>query len=184
MEGAIPEWRATWNMAVEAISALGTGNILNGEPAPATNTHGTGNILNDEHGVATHSHAIDNILTDNKGVQPTLQTASGSAVEAKTANGFEDVDCLKLDTLTAEQSSKEWEKIAGNKIAKHVLFKAVVAARLCHHLFPDPANLLLFGASGTGKTMMIKCLAGMSDRTTFQVSIASLKGKYPGESEE
>lgn len=81
-----------------------------------------------------------------------------------------------------------WDDIIGLDDAKQTLTEMVVLPSLRPDLFTGirspPRGLLLFGPSGTGKTMIAKALATEAKARFFALSAAALTNKFVGESEK
>ena len=122
------------------------------------------------------------ILTEQNGSAPSLNVTVGQVAQPKVVGIWDDVDILKVDPSTIVSRVEQWDTIAGNKEAKMTLYEAVVWSRECPQEFDGVDNILLFGPPGTGKTMMVECLAAMGGWNIFKVGPDSLKGKFQGES--
>ena len=75
----------------------------------------------------------------------------------------------------------DWDQIHGNTHAKNELYANMVEALpRKKHL----NNVLLFGPSGTGKTMMATCAARLAAWTVFVLTQDAVMQRYQGESEK
>jgi len=81
-----------------------------------------------------------------------------------------------------------WEDIVQLDDAKRLLTEAVILPLKYPSLFQgllEPwRGVLLYGPSGTGKTLLAKAVASQSSSTFFNVSASSLVSKYRGDSEK
>ncbi|GFQ79545.1 katanin p60 ATPase-containing subunit A-like 2 [Trichonephila clavata] len=81
-----------------------------------------------------------------------------------------------------------WNDIVGHDRAKQLLKEAVIYPLKYHQLFPSFSttwrSILLYGPTGTGKTLLATVSAGESKATFFNVSISTLMSKWRGESEK
>jgi hypothetical protein len=94
---------------------------------------------------------------------------------------------LKSSILTKTLKVK-WDDIAGLKDAKH----AIQGAVLLPYRFPEAFSvgsasprrgILLFGPSGTGKSLLAKALASESGFSFFSISSSDIESKWVGESQ-
>lgn len=92
------------------------------------------------------------------------------------------------ELIVREKPDVKWDDVIGMEDAKQAMEEAIVLSIRYPHLFTEerrpPSGILLFGPPGTGKTMLAKACASMTDSTFFSVSSASLVSKYQGESEK
>lgn len=81
-----------------------------------------------------------------------------------------------------------WDDIAGLEFAKKTIKEIVVLPLMRPEFFnglrSPPKGILLFGPSGTGKTLIGKCIASQSKSTFFSISASSLTSKWIGEGEK
>ncbi|CAK7328302.1 unnamed protein product [Dovyalis caffra] len=81
-----------------------------------------------------------------------------------------------------------WDDIAGLENAKKSIIEMVVWPLMRPDIFKGCLDLgrglLLFGPSGTGKTMMAKAIAGEMKATFFHVSARTLASKWAGDCEK
>ena len=81
----------------------------------------------------------------------------------------------------------QWSDVAALEEAKRVLNEAIVLPMLIPEFFATiepPKGVLLFGPPGTGKTMLARAIATCTKTTFFNISAASIMGKFVGESEK
>eukprot|EP00607_Mallomonas_marina_P002306 CAMPEP_0182440158 /NCGR_PEP_ID=MMETSP1167-20130531/86886_1 /TAXON_ID=2988 /ORGANISM="Mallomonas Sp, Strain CCMP3275" /LENGTH=327 /DNA_ID=CAMNT_0024634035 /DNA_START=1067 /DNA_END=2050 /DNA_ORIENTATION=- len=82
----------------------------------------------------------------------------------------------------------QFDNIAALDTVKQLLQEIVVLPIIAPELFTgirEPARgVLLFGPSGTGKTMLAKAVAGLSKAIFINISTSTLMCKYRGESEK
>ena len=89
----------------------------------------------------------------------------------------------------AERPNVHWSDIGGLKSAKNMLLSALELPlrypELCKAAgMPSPRGILLSGASGTGKTMLVRALATETGFSFITVDAAALFSKWVGESEK
>ncbi|XP_014283921.1 katanin p60 ATPase-containing subunit A-like 2 isoform X2 [Halyomorpha halys] len=82
----------------------------------------------------------------------------------------------------------DWDDVIGLNDAKTVLKEAIVYPNKYPDFFEEFITpwkgLLLFGPSGTGKTMLAKAVATQNNMTFFNISASSIVSKWRGESEK
>ncbi|KAJ2158470.1 putative 26S proteasome subunit yta6 [Coemansia sp. RSA 552] len=97
------------------------------------------------------------------------------------------IEMIESEILTSAQTLT-WDDIAGLGQAKRAVHMAVIYPLLKPELFQGirspPKGLLLFGAPGTGKTLIAKCIASQAGATFFNISASSLTSKWIGEGEK
>jgi len=86
------------------------------------------------------------------------------------------------------ESSTTFDDIGGNAPAKEILLE-IANQFETPELYekwdvPVPKGVLLYGAPGTGKTMIAKAFAHRADAAFLEVPVAALRDKYYGESEK
>ncbi|KAK2941913.1 putative Vacuolar protein sorting-associated protein 4 [Blattamonas nauphoetae] len=93
-----------------------------------------------------------------------------------------------LHDLMDHKPKVDWEDIAGLADAKASIMEEVIwpmsRPELFNGLRATAKGVLLFGPPGTGKTMIGKAIASLSDSTFFSVSASSLMSKWVGEGEK
>lgn len=81
-----------------------------------------------------------------------------------------------------------WDDVSGLEGVKAALKEMVVLPARRPDLYQGlrraPRGMLLYGPSGTGKSMIAKAVATESNATFFSISASSLASKYHGESEQ
>lgn len=91
-------------------------------------------------------------------------------------------DCNKADKTI------EWSDIIGHERAKQILKEAVVYPLKYNQIFSGKSllwkSVLLYGPTGTGKTLLASATAAESKATYFKVCISTLVSKWRGESEK
>ena len=78
---------------------------------------------------------------------------------------------------------KEWDQIAGNTKAKVLLYESFILALQVPTEY-QMANVLLFGPTGTGKTMMVLRMARFSHWTVFKVTSDVMRPSYQGDTDK
>lgn len=101
-----------------------------------------------------------------------------------------DVTMIERMLNEVQKPSKKitWDDIAGLEACKAALIQNVVKPNLRPDLYTGlrapSKGVLLYGAPGTGKTLMAKCIASACDTTFFSISASSLTSKFIGEGEK
>ena len=157
MKGRMPDYDTTFSLAAETIKD----HLL----FAATRTEG-------------------NKLSESHSRTNSISVGVGQQAQPENTNFAEEIDRLKIVPAELTSHFKRWDSIAGNTSAKKALYEAVVWSEKLPRAFPQLQNVLLFGPPGTGKTMMVKCLAAIGGWNVFDISLSSFKGKYAGESEK
>ncbi|KAI3651083.1 hypothetical protein MP228_004564 [Amoeboaphelidium protococcarum] len=97
------------------------------------------------------------------------------------------VDTMHREILNAKPNVK-WSDIAGLEQAKKLLEEAVVIPMLLPDYFQGIRRpwrgVLMYGAAGTGKTILAKALATECQSTFFNVTATALTSKWRGDSEK
>ncbi len=92
------------------------------------------------------------------------------------------------DIIVVEKPNVKMSNVAGLKEAKRALREAIILPMKRPDLFKGARNpwrgILLFGAPGTGKTLLARAVATEVDATFFNVSASSIISKWLGESEK
>ena len=116
---------------------------------------------------------------------------SGGRRETRGTSNTDYDDKLKeiiLRDLLLKIPKITWNDIVGLETAKRTLKEAVILPALRPDLFKGlrspPKGVLLFGPPGTGKTMLGKCVAAVSQSSFFCISASTLTSKYHGEGEK
>jgi vacuolar protein-sorting-associated protein 4 len=129
-----------------------------------------------------------------------LQRADGSkrksgrkstSKSSDTDTGDEEQDELEeaiSDIIVVEKPNVKMSQVAGLEEAKRALREAIILPMKRPDLFKGARNpwrgILLFGAPGTGKTLLARAVATEVDATFFNVSASSIISKWLGESEK
>uniref|UniRef100_A0A7N0ZVK4 AAA+ ATPase domain-containing protein n=1 Tax=Kalanchoe fedtschenkoi TaxID=63787 RepID=A0A7N0ZVK4_KALFE len=96
-------------------------------------------------------------------------------------------ESLSRDIIRGSPDVK-WESIKGLENAKRLLKEAVVMPikypKYFKGLLSPWKGILLFGPSGTGKTMLAKAVATECKTTFFNISASSIVSKWRGDSEK
>lgn len=86
------------------------------------------------------------------------------------------------------ESATTFADVGGNTQAKELLVEISAQFEDPDHYarwdVPVPKGVLLYGAPGTGKTMLAKAFANQAKAAFLEVPVASLRDKYYGESEK
>ncbi|GIX80322.1 katanin p60 ATPase-containing subunit A-like 2 [Caerostris darwini] len=92
------------------------------------------------------------------------------------------------DFSKTNNNSLKWSDIVGHEKTKQILKEAIVYPFKYHHLFPTVSStwksILLYGPTGTGKTLLATAAAVTSKVAFFNISISTLVSKWRGESEK
>ncbi|MEA2071606.1 MAG: AAA family ATPase [Asgard group archaeon] len=92
------------------------------------------------------------------------------------------------DIIVVEKPNVKMSDVAGLADAKRALREAIILPMKRPDLFKGARNpwrgILLFGAPGTGKTLLARAVATEVDATFFNVSASSIISKWLGESEK
>ena len=137
-----------------------------------------------EHPLFPATCSAGNKFTESHSHTHNISISVGQGAQPENTNVAEDIDTLKIVPADLSSLVKRWDSIVGNNSAKKALYEAVVWSPKLPLMFPKLQNVLLFGPPGTGKTMMVECLAAMGGWNVFDISLDSFKAKYQGESEK
>ncbi|MCK5183228.1 MAG: AAA family ATPase, partial [Candidatus Heimdallarchaeota archaeon] len=92
------------------------------------------------------------------------------------------------EIIIVEKPNVKMSQVAGLVEAKRALREAIILPMKRPDLFKGARNpwrgILLFGAPGTGKTLLARAVATEVDATFFNVSASSIISKWLGESEK
>jgi len=92
------------------------------------------------------------------------------------------------EIIVVEKPNVKMKDVAGLAEAKRALREAIILPMKRPDLFKGARNpwrgILLFGAPGTGKTLLARAVATEVDATFFNVSASSIISKWLGESEK
>lgn len=92
------------------------------------------------------------------------------------------------EIIIVEKPNVKMSQVAGLEEAKRALREAIILPMKRPDLFKGARNpwrgILLFGAPGTGKTLLARAVATEVDATFFNVSASSIISKWLGESEK
>ncbi|KAA6400166.1 MAG: putative Fidgetin protein 1 [Streblomastix strix] len=102
------------------------------------------------------------------------------------------LDPKLIETISHEimdrSPSITWDDIAGLEFAKKKIMEEVIWPMLRPDIFTGlrqtARGVLLFGPPGTGKTMIGKAIASITNSTFFSISASSLMSKWVGEGEK
>jgi ATPase family associated with various cellular activities (AAA) len=117
---------------------------------------------------------------------------SGGGKSSKASDG-DDEDSRKLKesiggAILHTKPDVSWDDVAGLSKAKEGLKEAVILPVKFPHLFQGERKpwrgILLYGPSGTGKSLLAQAVASESDSTFLSVSSSDLVSKFVGESEK
>ncbi|XP_055616911.1 spastin-like [Toxorhynchites rutilus septentrionalis] len=81
--------------------------------------------------------------------------------------------------ILVKENNVQWDDVIGNAAAKDALRKTIVLPVEQGRHFPVE-SVLLFGAPGTGKTLLVRALASQCSAFFFQLSTSMLTSKYSG----
>ncbi|GBD38601.1 ATP-dependent zinc metalloprotease FtsH [bacterium HR37] len=100
-----------------------------------------------------------------------------------------EVEPSAIREIFVEVPKVSWEDVGGLKSIKEKLMEAVVWPLKYKELFEAtktkaPKGILLYGPSGTGKTLLAKAIANQSGVNFISIKGAELLSKYVGESEQ
>eukprot|EP01062_Namystynia_karyoxenos_P027122 TRINITY_DN20910_c0_g1_i1.p1 TRINITY_DN20910_c0_g1~~TRINITY_DN20910_c0_g1_i1.p1 ORF type:complete len:393 (+),score=136.04 TRINITY_DN20910_c0_g1_i1:92-1270(+) len=96
------------------------------------------------------------------------------------------LDCV----IDADDIDEDFDAVGGLQDVKAVVQRSVVLPFQHPHLYPPkslrapPKGVLLYGAPGTGKTLVAKALARSCKAAFIEVRVESLFGKWLGQSEQ
>ena len=101
-----------------------------------------------------------------------------------------EIDTVRLESsiVLVETPDVAWSEIVGLERAKQALKEAAILPIRFPELFTGPREpwrgILLYGAPGTGKTLLVKALATDSKSTFLTVKASDLLSKWQGVSEQ
>ena len=102
-------------------------------------------------------------------------------------NNSEDMSSKFSDCFLQGKSKLSWKDIIGLKQAKEALKEAIVLPIMYPQLFEGKRKpwkgILLYGPSGTGKTVLAKSTSNETEGHFISVSASNMVSKYMGESE-
>jgi SpoVK/Ycf46/Vps4 family AAA+-type ATPase len=92
-------------------------------------------------------------------------------------------------SIITDSPNVQWDHIAGLGAAKEALQEATILPQLFPSLYAVKGHspfcsLLLYGPSGTGKTMLAKVVATETQRTFFSISAADILSRWHGQTEQ
>ncbi|GBM34568.1 Katanin p60 ATPase-containing subunit A-like 2 [Araneus ventricosus] len=95
---------------------------------------------------------------------------------------------LIMQDFSKINKSLSWSDVIGHEQAKQLLKEAAVYPLKYPQLFPSASStwksILLYGPSGTGKTLLATVAAILSKAAFFNINISTLVSKWRGESEK
>ena len=107
--------------------------------------------------------------------------------KTKGENDSEDMTSKFSDCFLQGKSKLSWKDIIGLKQAKEALREAIVLPILYPQLFEGTRKpwkgILLYGPSGTGKTVLAKATSNETEGNFISVSASNMVSKFMGESE-
>jgi len=116
---------------------------------------------------------------------------SGKSSGGRDSDSDEEKDELEeaiSEIIVVEKPNVKMSQVAGLEEAKRALREAIILPMKRPDLFKGARNpwrgILLFGAPGTGKTLLARAVATEVDATFFNVSASSIISKWLGESEK
>ena len=131
------------------------------------------------------------VTSENKSKDFNNNNKDNNVKEEKNKQTSNVPDELKeriLNEIVDTKPDIKFDDVIGLMQAKQIINEIIVYPNLRPDLFvglrSPPRGLLLFGPPGTGKTMLAKAIATECKCTFFNISAASLTGKYVGESEK
>ena len=124
-------------------------------------------------------------LQESRGVEPAVDPNASpkeqkASVQRQTdENDFEDL-------VMKEKPNISWSEVIGLDDAKNALRESIVYPTKRPDLFPLgwPKGMLLYGPTGTGKTMLAAATANEMDGYFINVDAASMMSKWLGEAEK
>jgi transitional endoplasmic reticulum ATPase len=127
--------------------------------------------------------ALSRQVTSLDQIPETLEVSQSDFDQA-----LEKVKPAVLRSYVLEKPQVSWEQIGGLDEAKRLLQEAIAGAFLHAELYAhtraqSPKGILLYGAPGTGKTLLAKAVATQAQANFISLSGASLVKKWVGESE-
>ncbi len=131
----------------------------------------------------------------DQGMQPADTSKRRKSPKKGSSRDSDDSDEEKDDLeeaideiIVVEKPNVKMSDVAGLEEAKRALREAIILPMKRPDLFKGARNpwrgILLFGAPGTGKTLLARAVATEVDATFFNVSASSIISKWLGESEK
>ncbi|MHA1557506.1 MAG: AAA family ATPase [Candidatus Heimdallarchaeota archaeon] len=131
----------------------------------------------------------------DQGMQPADTSKRRKGPKKGSSRDSDDSDEEKDDLeeaideiIVVEKPNVKMSDVAGLEEAKRALREAIILPMKRPDLFKGARNpwrgILLFGAPGTGKTLLARAVATEVDATFFNVSASSIISKWLGESEK
>jgi transitional endoplasmic reticulum ATPase len=125
-------------------------------------------------------------------LMPCLQSPAPGAMQVSQADFLQAIKAIKpavLRSLEIESPQVAWEQIGGLETVKQILQESVEGALLYPELYQHtgakaPRGILLWGAPGTGKTLLAKAVASQARANFIAVNGPELLSKWVGASEQ
>ncbi|MBI4779968.1 MAG: AAA family ATPase [Oscillatoriophycideae cyanobacterium NC_groundwater_1537_Pr4_S-0.65um_50_18] len=129
--------------------------------------------------------ALRRQVPDLQAVHPETMTVT----QADFLQAIREVKPSVLRSLEIESPNVSWEDIGGLEAAKQILQESVEGALLYPELYQQtgakaPRGILLWGAPGTGKTLLAKAIASQAQANFIAVNGPELLSKWVGAAEQ
>jgi vacuolar protein-sorting-associated protein 4 len=129
----------------------------------------------------------------DKGLQKATTVSGKRARRGRTSDDEETEEDEEIseaisEIIVVEKPNVKMNQVAGLEDAKRALREAIILPLKRPDLFKGARNpwrgILLFGAPGTGKTLLARAVATEVEATFFNVSASNIISKWLGESEK